>query len=29
MAEDVIVIFRATESGMRRVTERGEPRVLE
>jgi hypothetical protein len=29
MAEDVIVIFRMTEAGNRRVTERGEPRVLE
>jgi len=29
MAEDVIVIYRATEGGVRRVTERGEPRVLE
>lgn len=29
MAEDVVVIYRATEMGVRRVTERGEPRVLE
>ena len=28
-AEDLIVIYRATERGVRRVTERGEPRVLE